>query len=65
MAVYEYKCSSCETVKEKSFSITEEIPQFIDCDCGQCMQKQIPLPMIVFKGEGFAKNDLKKDKENK
>lgn len=63
MAIYNYICPICGAKKNKRFKMSD-VPQFVDCKCGNCMQKQLSLPAIQFKGKGFAKNDLI-DKEKK
>ena len=56
--IYDYRCASCGRTREMSQSITDD--RLIKCECGYWMEREIPRPSVVFKGEGWAKKDREK-----
>lgn len=58
MPFYDYKCPSCETVREVVHSIREE--PMIECDCGIRMDRLLSTnASVIFKGS-FPGKDIKR-----
>lgn len=57
MPMYDYKCQSCNLLKEMYFKFPTPLKVF--CQCGKEMQRQISKPAVHFKGSGFYETDYK------
>lgn len=63
---YEYKCEDCENIWDEYHSITvNDAVEELDLKCPECESKNIKKYLgnygtatVVFKGTGFAINDL-------
>lgn len=62
MARYDYRCLDCENIKEVTHSVKDD--PVVECDvCGSVNTKRlISATRTVFKGTGFAINDLALDR---
>jgi len=63
MPIYQYECSSCNTVFEKRQGFHDE-PLAICPEGHNDVRRLIAMPAIVFKGSGFYINDSKGDKSS-
>jgi len=62
MPIHIYKCSSCGVILEKLESYRDE--NLTVCNvCGGELKKQITIPAVHFKGNGFYINDSKPEKK--
>lgn len=61
MPVYEYKCNSCGAREEISKPLSRLNEGERCLKCGLPLERQFPslIGGIIFKGEGFHKNDYK------
>lgn len=61
MALYEYHCSHCDYYFEVQKHIREFDEKQYCPKCGHLTERQFPHKMgaVIFKGEGFHKNDYK------
>lgn len=59
MPTYSYRCSVCSAYMELSGSINDPVPTPLCTSCMIPMPRDYSAPAIIFKGEGFAANDLK------
>ena len=56
MPTYEYRCGECGAREEHTHSIKETYTPRCPND-GRWMRLVIQAPVVVFKGDGFAKKD--------
>lgn len=54
MPNYDYKCDSCESIKNLNFINLESAPDAISCDCKAEMKRQFPAPS--FRVSDYVKN---------
>lgn len=61
MPVYEYYCSNCRAFMEINKPMSRMNVEEFCIQCEQPVEKQFPSSIggIIFKGEGFHKNDYK------
>jgi putative FmdB family regulatory protein len=57
--VYVYRCAKCGASKEMLQPITAYRLEL--CECGFWMIRTYSAPAVVYKGDGFAKKDRKKE----
>jgi putative FmdB family regulatory protein len=57
--VYVYRCAKCGATREMLQSITAD--RLLLCACGFWMERSYSAPVVVYKGDGFAKKDRKKE----
>lgn len=56
---YDYKCTNCKNIFEKSFLINDVKPLVYCPDCKSLARRYITRPpQVKFEGQGFASNDI-------
>ena len=64
MPIYEYRCSSCEHIKEIFQSIKDDEDREVVCDvCNKKMKKIISVSNFILKGTGWYKTDYKSSQD--
>lgn len=53
---YEYRCEKCNSVEDYVFPINQSA-KVICQKCGETMWRAYAVPSVVFRGDGWAKND--------
>jgi putative FmdB family regulatory protein len=57
MALYSYKCSSCDIVKDYIRGISEPEPKYFCDSCNSEMSRVFQAPGVKFNGSGFYTTD--------
>lgn len=62
MPVYQYKCRSCGREIETTYSI-HNVPKTMECFCGGKLHRVYTAPGVIFKGDGWPGQEIKRKKE--
>lgn len=58
MPIYVYVCEQCRESQEVFLrSKNQEAPK--ECSCGGRLEQAVTVPSVVFRGNGFHKNDYR------
>lgn len=60
---FEYRCDKCNRSEDYVFPINHD-PEVICPKCGVAMWRAYAIPSVVFRGNGWAKNDRAKEGKN-
>lgn len=64
MPIYVYRCDKCKGWAEIGLSIKEDIPRALQCECGGVLGRVYTPPGLVFKGEDWPSQDVKRKDED-